>query len=60
MKKLIKTENGTTFGEPIMKDGRRAVVIKSGHHYDTLTPEDAASLIAWVPVKKIIYQELAS
>lgn len=55
-RRLIKTENGTPLGEPVMQDGRRAVRIKAGHHYDTLTPEMAASLIAGVPVLKIIYQ----
>lgn len=55
-RQMIKTENGTPFGEPVMKDGRRAVRIKAGHSYDTLTPEMAASLIASVPVLKIIYK----
>lgn len=57
MREMIKTENGTPFGEPVMWDGRRAVRIKAGHHYDILTPEKAASLIAGVPVERIIYKE---
>lgn len=53
----IKTMNGTTLGEAVMKDGRRAARIKSGHHFDVVTPEEAASYIAGVPVKKIIYED---
>lgn len=54
---LIKTENGTALGMPVMIDGRRALLVKAGRHFDILTPEKAAALIAGVPVKQIIYQD---
>lgn len=46
---LIKTENGTALGMPVMIDGRRALLVKAGRHFDILTPEKAAALIAGVP-----------
>lgn len=59
--KLIRTENGTVIGRQTVTDsGEKAVTIKSGNHYDTVTAEMAASLIAGKPVMKIVYADVSA
>lgn len=53
----IRTANGVTLGERILRNGETYMKTKSGNKYDVVSPKQVVELITGCKVERIIYKD---